>query len=97
MTEKRKSRTLSPPPTGSTPTPTPPPASAEQSAVILRLRQTQNPWKQLGIEKGSSKEEVNKTYRKLALLLHPDKTAVQGADEAFKLLGIARRLIINTL
>ena len=52
----------------------------------------QNAWQQLGIEPGSTQEEVNKAYRKLAILLHPDKTAVRGADEAFKLLGYPSNL-----
>ena len=33
----------------------------------------------------------------LAVLLHPDKTAVAGADEAFKALGVARRNILATM
>ena len=56
----------------------------------------QNAWEQLGLDKGCTKEEVNKAYRKLAILLHPDKTAVKGADEGFKLLGMARRAILNS-
>lgn len=39
--------------------------------------------------------QVNRTYRKLAVMLHPDKTAVVGADEAFKALGMARRSIMR--
>ena len=34
--------------------------------------------------------------RKLAVLLHPDKTEVAGAQEAFKILGQARNLILKT-
>ena len=68
----------------------------DQREVITRLGKGMNPWQQLGLEKGCSKEEVNKAYRKLAVLLHPDKTAVRGADEAFKLLGMARRSILAT-
>ena len=74
-----------------------PQPSPEQQAVMARLGRGQNAWQQLGIEPGSSQDEVNKAYRKLAVLLHPDKTAVRGADEAFKLLGLARRTILNSL
>ena len=63
---------------------------------MSRLGRGQNAWQQLGIEPGSTQEEVNKAYRKLAILLHPDKTAVRGADEAFKLLGLARRTILSS-
>ena len=73
-----------------------PQPSTDQQAVISRLGRGQNAWQQLGIEPGSTQEEVNKAYRKLAILLHPDKTAVRGADEAFKLLGFARRTILNS-
>ena len=34
--------------------------------------------------------------RKMAMLLHPDKTGVEGAQEAFKLLGQARNVILKT-
>ena len=73
-----------------------PQPSDDQQAVMSRLGRGQNAWQQLGIEPGSTQEEVNKAYRKLAILLHPDKTAVRGADEAFKLLGLARRTILNS-
>ena len=43
---------------------------------------------------GSTREEINRIYRKLAILLHPDKTGLPGADDAFKLLGVARRNLL---
>ena len=73
-----------------------PQPSDDQQAVMSRLGRGQNAWQQLGLEPGSTQEEVNKAYRKLAILLHPDKTAVRGADEAFKLLGLARRTILSS-
>ena len=78
------------------PPPTPvggkiPQPSEEQLEAIRRLESGADPWEQLGLAPGANNEEVNKMYRKLAVLLHPDKTAVRGADDAFKLLGIARR------
>lgn len=71
--------------------------SPEQLSVMSRLRSGRDAWQQMGLTVGCSHEEVNKAYRKLAMLLHPDKTAVAGADEAFKTLGMARRNILKTM
>lgn len=40
----------------------------------------------LGVDPAADDETVRKQYRKLALLLHPDKNRTVGADGAFKLL-----------
>ena len=110
LTRVRDRRTESP---GATPPP--PQPSAEQASIIRRLRASRDPWSQLGLSRGCSKEEVNRSYRsgwynlisvlvlyrmisirKLAVLLHPDKTEVDGAQEAFKILGQARNSILKT-
>ena len=62
-----------------------------------RLRSGRDPYQQMGLIAGCSKEEVNRAYRKLAMLLHPDKTTVLGADEAFKTLGMARKNILRLI
>lgn len=41
-------------------------------------------YKVLGLEKGASQAEIKKGYRKAALKLHPDKNTAPRADEAFK-------------
>lgn len=74
-----------------------PPASPEQQAVMKRLRAGRDAYEKLGLAIGASRDEVNKVYRKLAMLLHPDKTEVQGADDAFKLLGDARNFLLKTV
>jgi len=74
----------------------PPQPSTEQAAVMRRVRGGRDPWEQLGVPRGCGREELNRAYRKLAMLLHPDKTEVAGAQEVFKLLGSARNSIIKT-
>ena len=70
---------------------------ADPNIVMRRLRRGRNAWQQLGLEPGCSIEEVYRQYRKLAILLHPDKTNVRGAEEALKQLGMARNTILNSL
>lgn len=43
------------------------------------------------------REEVNKSYRRLAALVHPDKCKATGAEEAFKALTQARSNLLKIL
>ncbi|RIA96830.1 hypothetical protein C1645_754064 [Glomus cerebriforme] len=47
----------------------------------------------LGISKDASDLEVKKSYRKLALQMHPDKNGAPGADEAFKMVSKAFQVL----
>lgn len=47
----------------------------------------------LQIAQTSDDSIIKKNYRKLALLLHPDKNKFPGAEAAFKLIGEAHRLL----
>jgi hypothetical protein len=41
------------------------------------------------------RDEINKAYRKLAVLLHPDKSVAPGSEEAFKVLVAARTALLK--
>ncbi|KAL5701501.1 hypothetical protein ACHQM5_026828 [Ranunculus cassubicifolius] len=47
----------------------------------------------LKLEVSVDEASIKKQYRKLALLLHPDKNKLAGAEAAFKLIGEAHRVL----
>ncbi|OCF44945.1 endoplasmic reticulum protein [Kwoniella heveanensis CBS 569] len=47
----------------------------------------------LAVEKKCSENDVKRAYKKLALLLHPDKNGAPGADEAFKMVSKAFQVL----
>lgn len=47
----------------------------------------------LGVPPNSSQEQIRKHYKKIAVLVHPDKNKQPGAEEAFKVLQRAFELI----
>ncbi|OMO81336.1 hypothetical protein CCACVL1_12475 [Corchorus capsularis] len=51
----------------------------------------------LGLKPSADKEAVKKQYRKMAVLLHPDKNKCVGADGAFKLVSEAWTLISDRI
>uniref|UniRef100_A0A7N0TX18 J domain-containing protein n=1 Tax=Kalanchoe fedtschenkoi TaxID=63787 RepID=A0A7N0TX18_KALFE len=51
----------------------------------------------LQVEKITDEATIKKQYRKLALLLHPDKNKFAGAEAAFKLIGEANRVLSDKI
>ncbi|CAH8356694.1 unnamed protein product [Eruca vesicaria subsp. sativa] len=49
----------------------------------------------LQVEMSADDIMIKKQYRKLALLLHPDKNKLPGAESAFKLIGEAQRILLD--
>jgi curved DNA-binding protein CbpA len=49
----------------------------------------------LGVAKDATQADIKKQYRKLALLLHPDKCNLPGAEEAFKSVSSAYSCLGN--
>ncbi|CAG0913091.1 unnamed protein product [Notodromas monacha] len=68
--------------------------SAEAREALRRIVLGATPYEKLGLRPGASKDDINKAYKKLAMLLHPDKTDLVGAEEAFKALNAARNSLL---
>ncbi|XVE90157.1 hypothetical protein DITRI_Ditri20bG0055400 [Diplodiscus trichospermus] len=51
----------------------------------------------LQVERSADESSIKKQYRKLALLLHPDKNKFAGAEAAFKLIGEANRILSDQM
>jgi len=43
----------------------------------------------LGVRSNSSEETIRRYYKRQAVLVHPDKNLIPGAEEAFKILAKA--------
>lgn len=67
----------------------------EQAALVSKIRSCEDNYKMLGLNKCSSKEEINKSYKHMAVLLHPDKNLAPGSDEAFKCIAKAREELLK--
>jgi len=62
----------------------------DQVDAVNKIMKNKNDYyKVLGLEKGASQAEIKKGYRKAALKLHPDKNTAPRADEAFKIVNKA--------
>ncbi|WAR15929.1 DJC27-like protein [Mya arenaria] len=67
----------------------------EQIDAIQRLKNAKSDFDRLGLREGASKDEVNKAYKRLAVLLHPDKNVAPGSEEAFKILLASRTALLK--
>ncbi|XP_025922776.1 dnaJ homolog subfamily C member 27 isoform X2 [Apteryx rowi] len=69
----------------------------EQADAIRRIRNSKDSWDILGVKPGATRDEVNKAYRKLAVLLHPDKCVAPGSEDAFKAVVNARTALLKNI
>ncbi|CAF1047930.1 unnamed protein product [Adineta ricciae] len=67
----------------------------EQVEAINRLRNNKDNFERLGLKHSCTKEDVLAAYKRLAKLLHPDKSEAPGSEDAFKLLLNAKTELLN--
>ena len=67
----------------------------EQVEAINRLRNHKDNFERLGLRHNCTKEDVLSAYKRLAKLLHPDKSDAPGSEDAFKLLLNAKTELLN--
>ncbi|XP_014277305.1 dnaJ homolog subfamily B member 12 [Halyomorpha halys] len=67
----------------------------EQLEAVKRIKNCKDYYEILGINKEATDTDIKKAYKKLALVLHPDKNRAPGAAEAFKAIGNAVAVLTN--
>lgn len=68
----------------------------EQLELCRRIKRCKDYYEVLNVTKEATDTEIKKSYKKLALQLHPDKNRAPGAVEAFKTLGNAAGVLTDT-
>lgn len=69
--------------------------TAEQLTHVQRIKKCKDYYEVLNVTKEATDTEIKKSYKKLALVLHPDKNRAPGAAEAFKAVGNAVAILTD--
>uniref|UniRef100_A0A1B0AV00 J domain-containing protein n=1 Tax=Glossina palpalis gambiensis TaxID=67801 RepID=A0A1B0AV00_9MUSC len=69
----------------------------EQLSLVKRIKCCKSYYQILDVARDSSDSQIKKSYKKLALQLHPDKNHAPGSVEAFKLLGKAMAVLTDPI
>ncbi|XP_044757892.1 dnaJ homolog subfamily B member 1-like isoform X2 [Coccinella septempunctata] len=72
-----------------------PQTAEELDRIIHQILNTDNYYDMLKIENSATEKDIKKSFKKLALLLHPDKTKHPGAGEAFKAIRNALSILTD--
>ncbi|XP_076230829.1 dnaJ homolog subfamily B member 12 [Calliopsis andreniformis] len=67
----------------------------EQHEHVKRIKKCKDYYEILGVSKDATDSDIKKSYKKLALQLHPDKNKAPGAAEAFKAIGNAVAILTD--
>lgn len=74
---------------------TPTEFTKEQLEHVKRIKKCKDYYEILGVSKDATDSDIKKSYKKLALQLHPDKNKAPGAAEAFKAIGNAVAILTD--
>ncbi|KAL3316880.1 DnaJ subfamily C member 27 [Cichlidogyrus casuarinus] len=66
-----------------------------EAQVVIKVLRASNHHDKLGVPLNACKDDINKAYKRLAFLLHPDKNGCPGSEEAFKQLVTARNTLLH--
>lgn len=69
------------------------PSTGDEAMYSLMNCKGKDAYSILGVSSDSSQEQIRKHYKKIAVLVHPDKNKQAGAEEAFKILQRSFELI----
>ena len=69
------------------------PTTADEAMSSLLNCKGKDAYSILGVSPECSQEQIRKHYKKIAVLVHPDKNKQPGAEEAFKVLQRSFELI----
>ncbi|XP_052864915.1 uncharacterized protein LOC128271422 [Anopheles cruzii] len=72
------------------------PSTADEAMSSLLNCKGKDAYSILGVSPDCSQEQIRKHYKKIAVLVHPDKNKQPGAEEAFKVLQRSFELIGET-
>lgn len=67
----------------------------DQLEHVKRIKKCKDYYEILGVTKDATDSDIKKSYKKLALQLHPDKNKAPGAAEAFKAIGNAVAILTD--
>lgn len=69
--------------------------TTEQLNLVKKINNCKSYYQVLSVSQDATDNEIKKSYKKLALHLHPDKNHAPGAVEAFKTLGNAMAVLTD--
>ncbi|CAH8634355.1 unnamed protein product [Heterobilharzia americana] len=64
---------------------------------IKRIKNAKTDYERLGISKTANNDDIQKAFRRLAFIVHPDKNNAPGSEEAFKILVKAKNSLLATV